>query len=862
MSSLQPWNSGHSPVGVGALSCFVFLAMVLGTTCVRAAEPELRQIFPRGGQRGTAVDVRMFGERLFDAAEIIFHHPGITASTPTVIDGTKIDVRLSIASDCRLGEHAVRVRTRSGISSFFTFWVGPYPTVEEVEPNSEFLAPQPISLGVTVAGVITNEDVDYYRVEAKAGERLAAEVEGMRLGSVIFDPYLAILDVNRFELIACDDSALLLQDPTVSVVVPKDGEYIVAVRSASFRGSKRHFYRLHVGSYPRTLVVFPAGGPAGSETTVRALGDAAGETEVTVTGPTARHRADRVAEVFPEIDGATPPSGVAFRISDLNNVLEVEPNGNRRKPNAVEAAIPFALNGVVQEDGDRDWYRFVAKKNVTYEFQVLARRLRSPLDPVLTVHEAGGKYLAGNDDTAGPDSFLRWKAPKDGPFLIQLRDHLRRGGSEYVYRIEVTLAKPRLSVTIPQIRRYQQFRQAIAVPRGNRVAVRMRADRRNFGGPLVLDLEGLPGGLVAHYEGVPNGEQFVPVVFEAPADAELGGWVHPFEARHEDPKREISGPFYQQADFVRADPNNTVYYKGHVDALALAVTEEAPFKLTLQEPKVPLVRGGGMSLVIDVERAEGFDAPIRLEVPFRPAGVGAARNVKIEKGKTRAHLWINANDEAWLTPRGIAVNGTASVRGPLTVSSALVTLRVEDRYVLVSPQLTAVTRGAEGEVVCPIEVKRPFEGTARAELVGLPAHCSAEPEEFTAKDTEIVFTVKTSAKSPIGRHKTLFVRSRIPEAGTTILHHSKGRAILRVDPPPKAIAKAPPPKAEKAKPKKGEAKKRLSRLEKLRREHQERRRLEREAAEKASGAEGPAKAESPPKGEASASSSAKKEAQS
>ena len=62
-----------------------------------------------------------------------------------------------------------------------TFWVGPYETVLEVEPNSDFSSPQVIAINRTVEGRVDNEDVDYYAVEAKKGQRLSVEVEGIRL---------------------------------------------------------------------------------------------------------------------------------------------------------------------------------------------------------------------------------------------------------------------------------------------------------------------------------------------------------------------------------------------------------------------------------------------------------------------------------------------------------------------------------------------------------------------------------------------------------------------------------------------------------------------------------------------------------
>ena len=52
--------------------------------------------------------------------------------------------------------------------------------MDEKEPNSDFATPQKIPLNVTVAGVVENEDVDYYLVEAKQGQRITVEVEGIR----------------------------------------------------------------------------------------------------------------------------------------------------------------------------------------------------------------------------------------------------------------------------------------------------------------------------------------------------------------------------------------------------------------------------------------------------------------------------------------------------------------------------------------------------------------------------------------------------------------------------------------------------------------------------------------------------------
>ena len=193
---------------------FAFSFCVLGALCGEspAASPSLGAIQPRGAQRGTEAVVVFSGARLADAQEVLAYYPGITVKKLEVVNDAQLKVTFAIAADCRLGEHAFRVRTAGGVSDLRTFCVGAMPVVEEVEPNGEFEKPQPIALNTTVHGIVQSEDVDYFVVECKKGQRLSVEVEGMRLGGTVFDSYVAILDGKRFELATSDDSPLCGQD--------------------------------------------------------------------------------------------------------------------------------------------------------------------------------------------------------------------------------------------------------------------------------------------------------------------------------------------------------------------------------------------------------------------------------------------------------------------------------------------------------------------------------------------------------------------------------------------------------------------------------------------------------------------------
>src|SRR5262249_50231641 len=333
---------------IRTLLSFAFVLGLYGATL--AASPSLGSVQPRGAQRGTDAVFTLSGGNLADAQEVVFYSPGLTVAKLEVVNPNQVKATVKIAPDARLGEHALRVRTATGVTELRTLWVGALPVVDEKEPNSDFAAPQKIPLNVTVHGVADNEDVDYYAVEAKKGQRIRVEVEGMRLATTFFDPYIAILDAKRFELATSDDTPLYKQDGCLSIVAPADGTYTVMVRETSYQGNGACQYRLHVGTFPRPTAVMPAGGKLGDEIELQFIGDAAGEIRQKVKLPATMPK-DGKFEVFCQDAGGISPSGIPFRLSEnAVNVIEVEPNDTPAQ--ATAGTWPCAFNGVIDKPGD------------------------------------------------------------------------------------------------------------------------------------------------------------------------------------------------------------------------------------------------------------------------------------------------------------------------------------------------------------------------------------------------------------------------------------------------------------------------------------------------------------------------------
>jgi len=792
------------------------------TTAALAVDPDLNAVAPTGLQRGTEVEITLSGANLAKSQEILFYSPGFTVKSLTPAGENAVKAVIAVAADCRQGIHALRIRSLEGVSDLRTFTVGSLPEVKEVEPNTDFAAPQVVQLNCTVSGIVQSEDVDHFVVDLKKGDRLTAELEGLRLGYTFFDPYVAILNAARFELARSDDAALLNQDCVVSIVAPEDGKYIVQVRETSFGGNGSSFYRLHIGGFPRPTAVYPAGGKPGEALSVKWLGDARGEFTSQITLPTAGDptKGD-TAELFAQDGGGMSPSPNVVRVIDLPNSLEVEPNDAVAQA-TVAGAAPLAANGIIEKEGDVDFFRFTAKKGQQLDVRVYARKpLRSPLDPVLVVYNAQGGGIASNDDTGGPDSYLRFNPPADGEYLLSVYDQLRAGGPDFVYRVELTEMKPALTMRLPERRQYVST--TLSVPKNNRMAVMVAAQRQNFGGDLSVAFDGLPPGMA--FETVPMTAALseIPVVFSAAADAAPAGSLVDIVGKPVDANLPIVGHLNQRTMLVRGQNNIDVW--GHdADRMATVLTEEIPYRIDIVPPKAPLVRNGSMGLKVVATRAAGFTAPISLRLLYNPPGVGSSGSISIAENQNEAIIPLTANGGAAIGTWKLCVVGRSGNReDSIRCSTQLADLTIADQFYKLAFDKSAVEQGKETEVAIKVEKLRDFAGAAKAELVGLPANTTTQPIEFTKDSAELVFKVAAAAESKPGKYPSLVCVTTFPVEGETVTH-TLGTGELRIDAPlpPKPNAPTAAAPAAAAAPMPAAAPmKRLTRLEQLRLEKEQ-----------------------------------------
>ncbi len=793
--------------------CAVLFTLCIAWPSAEGADPSVSALQPFGIQRGTEATLVLSGARLADAKSVLLYRPGVKLIEVKATADNRVEAKVSVAPDCSLGLHAIRLRTATGLSNLRLFSIGALKETAEKEPNNDFAQPQLIELNTTVSGVIQNEDVDYFSVNAKKGDRITVELEGVRLGNTtFFDPFAAILNTQRFELARSDDAPLLQQDCLCQIIAPTDGPFIVQVRESAYGGSGNCKYRVHIGSFPRPTGVLPTGAQPGQNVDFRWRGDVLGELTASVTIPT-----DESSEfdLFARDSLGIAPSPNRVRITDLPSALEAEPNDAREKAPAV--TVPVALSGVIDKPGDIDHFRFSAKKNQTYDIRVFARKtLRSPLDAVLSVVRSNGAGVGNNDDSGGPDSYLKFRAPADDEYVVRIQDQLGEGGPDYVYRVEISAPKPTLSLSLPE--RIQYVPVTVSVPRNNRIAVMVNAARANFGGELKLSVDGVPDGLTVDDVVMPANRSTIPMLFSASNDAPLAGVLADLRAQPTDSKTAVVGHLKQRTMLVRGQNNRDVW--GHdAHRLALAVTDESPYSINIIQPKAPIARNGSMQLKVVATRKEGFKAAIPVFLLYNPPGIGSSRSISIPADKTEATIPLTANGSAAIGEWPIIVLARANTgKGNLEVASQMAKLNVSDTFFNFTFDKSAGELGQPTDVVVRVEVKKEFEGDCKVELLGLPAKTSTEANpQVLKKDTkELIFPIKIEPTARPGKFQTLVCRATVAVDGEPVVQ-TLGRGELRIDKPLPAKPAAKPAAKPTAKPApKKEVKRRLSRLEQLR----------------------------------------------
>ena len=425
-------------------------------------------------------------------------------------------VEVVIAPDAPPGQRELRLVTPRGVSNPLVFHVGQLPevcrkpmltaTLQVLGKEEAALRKRPpdeveqrITIPCTANGQIASGELNRYRFAARQGQRLVITTQARQLIPYIadavpgwFQPVLALSDANGKE-VAYDDDYQFKPDPAILVEVPRDGEYVLAIYDAIYRGREDFVYRITIGGLPFVTSIFPLGGRAGAPGIIKMQGWNLG------TSTLASPPEDAGPGIYPL---AARKEGfvsypLPFALGTLPECFEKEPNDTLAK--AQKVTLPIIINGRIDRPGDCDVFRFRARSNDMVVAEVSARQLDSPLDSVLKLTDGAGKLLAFNDDcedlaaginTHNADSYLMARLPADGTYCVHLSDTARNGGAEYGYRLRLSAPQPDFALRVVP--------SSISLRSKNSALLSVHVIRKDgFTGPIKLQLKDAPAGFSA-----------------------------------------------------------------------------------------------------------------------------------------------------------------------------------------------------------------------------------------------------------------------------------------------------------------------------------------------------------------------------
>lgn len=229
--------------------------------------PQLMIATPLGIVPGQTTKVVLRGKKLDDVKELQLNGQAaaakvISKSKTAVpqkqdvnrVGDTQIEVEFTLPADAKPGDHELIAVNEAGRSNVFKLFVDAQPVVAEKEPNDGFTQAQSIEIGTTIEGTLHQpQNVDVFRFEGQAGEKLICEIVAARRGSAL-DATLTLFDSRRRLIDTADDlpsddttrSDWSLRDARLEITLPSAGTFFLVLQDANDSGGPAHPYRLQV----------------------------------------------------------------------------------------------------------------------------------------------------------------------------------------------------------------------------------------------------------------------------------------------------------------------------------------------------------------------------------------------------------------------------------------------------------------------------------------------------------------------------------------------------------------------------------------------------------------------------------------
>ena len=565
----------------------------------------------------------------------------------------------------------------------------PLPVELEAEPNDSPRTGQKIALPASVSGKLDRPgDVDFYRFEVTAGQEVGVQALTAAIGSKA-EPLLKLVDPEGQEVAESSNGVL-------GHTCLKAGWYALGIRDRDYRGGPGFHYRLRIGDVPVVTAVFPLGVQRGKEADIAVEGvHLGGIKSVRVKAPANAVSGTRLPLTLTTPHG--PPLGSpSVVVGEHTNVLPVED-----KPSLLP--IEGTGNGRILKPGATDTWRFKAKKGERLLLEVEARRLGSPLDSFIEILDAAGKPV--------PWVTLRATARTYSTF----RDH-------------------------------DSFGSGIRIETWNELATN---DYIYVGGELIRihDLPKNPdddcqffseGGRRKGYFGTTPGQvslgtPMYKVTLHPPGTTFPPSGFPQVTLYH---RNDDGGAAYGKDSFLTFDPPADGDYQVRIGDARGQGGRRYAYRLTLRRPRPdftvsftptsPAVwQGGAVPVSVRVNRRDGFDGEIALNLENLPAGFSAPpTSVPAGENSTAFALFAEPSTKSPAKGTPLMLVATARIGGKEVVRRATGGLprAVPAGDLVTTTAKSAVTVRPGGQVRLEVRIERRngFKGRVPLEVRGLP----------------------------------------------------------------------------------------------------------------------------------------------
>jgi len=391
--------------------------------------------------------------------------------------------------------------------------------------------------------------------------------------------------------------------------------------------------------------------------------------------------------------------------------------------------IPCTANGQIAS-GEVNRYRFEAHRGQRLVMTTLGRQLVPFIadavpgwfQPVLTLYDARGKEVAYDDDYRfKPDPTLFYQVPRDGEYVLEIRDSLYRGREDFVYRITVGELPFITSIFPlggrvgeshkPQMKGWNLDGAELSLPPADAGpgTCWLTATRKGVASnPVRFALDTLPESLEAEpnntaaqaqkvdlpiiingridkpddwdvfqFDGKSNGLIVAEVNarrLDSPVDSVLkltdaSGRLLAFNDDHEDLTEGLKTHAADSWLMARLPAAGTYYlsigdtaqHGGEEYGYRLRISQPRPdFALRVVPSSLSLRSRSGGSLTVYAQRKDGFSGPIKLALHDPPRGFSAAP-AALQGTQTVARINIRTTRRATEEPVTLTISGTARI---------------------------------------------------------------------------------------------------------------------------------------------------------------------------------------------------------